>query len=109
MMTSQGSAISRLKRSLDQGQLFMAEIAARELPRVPLVEAVRICVLMAAEDDHRCERAAARWLGRFIEEGRTVGLEDRRMALEAFQAMPDQIAKEALVSLLARHGHVLRI
>ena len=87
----------------------MAEIAARELPRVPLVEAVRLCILMAAEDDDRYERAAARWLGRFIEEGRMVGLDDLRVALDAFEALPDQGAKRELADLLARHGHVLRI
>ena len=38
---------------------------ARELPRVPLDEALRICLLIRGGDADRYEQAAVRWLGRF--------------------------------------------
>jgi hypothetical protein len=106
-MTSQGSAVARLRRSLDGGHLMMAELAARELLRVPLVEALRLCLLMEAADDERYDRAVARWIGRFISECQHVGVGDLRTALDAFEALPDPNAKESLVGLLARHGLVL--
>ena len=108
-MTSQGSAVARLRRSLDGGHLMMAEIAARELPRVPLVEALRLCVLLEAADDERYDRAVARWIARFTSECRFVGLKDLRAAVDAFEALPEPNAKEALAGLLARHGLVLRV
>ena len=108
-MTSQGSAVARLKRSLDNGHLMMAELAARELPRVPLVEALRFCLLMNTEDDQRYGRAVARWIARFVIECPHVGVDDLNATLDALEAMPDQTARDALVAVLARHGLVLRL
>jgi hypothetical protein len=108
-MTSQGSAVARLRRSLDGGHLMMAEIAARELPRVPLVDALRLCLLMQAVGDERYDRAVARWIGRFVAECQSVGLGDLQAAIDVFEALPDPDAKKEFVGLLARHGSVLRI
>jgi hypothetical protein len=103
-MTSQGSALARLKRSLDGGHLMMAEVAARELARVPLPDALRLCLLMDREDDPRFDRAAAKWLARFVTERPRVGFEDLRVVMHAFDALPDQHAEQTLAAVLDRHG-----
>jgi hypothetical protein len=67
-MTSQGTAYGRFARALQRGDVFQAELAARELGQLSLAEALSLCELLAARDPQRFERAARRWLQRFIEE-----------------------------------------
>src|SRR2546422_10584572 len=43
-------------------------MAARELGEVSLDDALKLCVMLAERDARRFERAALRWLERFIEE-----------------------------------------
>jgi len=43
-------------------------MAAREMGRVSLADALSLCELLAATDPKRYERAALRWLQRFIDE-----------------------------------------
>jgi hypothetical protein len=63
-MTSQGSAQARFQRAVRRRQVLAAETAARELGGLSLSEALSLCLLYAAEDDPRFERAFRRWLGR---------------------------------------------
>jgi hypothetical protein len=67
-MTSQGTAYGRFARALRRGDIFQAELAARELGQLTLADALSLCELLAARDPQRFERAARRWLRRFIEE-----------------------------------------
>jgi len=47
----------------------MAEDAARELPNLPLEDALQLVHLYAERGSPKFERAALRWLGRYLAEG----------------------------------------
>jgi hypothetical protein len=67
-MTSQGTAHGRFQRAIHSRDLLSAETAAREMGGLSLVDALALCELLAACDPKRYERAALRWLQRFIDE-----------------------------------------
>ena len=67
-MTSQGTAHGRFTRAVTTKNLREAEMAARELGQLSLDDALKLCVLLAERDSPRFERAALRWLERFIAE-----------------------------------------
>jgi hypothetical protein len=89
-MTSQGSAHGRFQRAIHQRNVQNAEMAAREMGSLSLADALTLCELLAATDPKRYERAALRWLQRFI---------DERLPPLAEVA----VAASALAEL--RHGH----
>jgi hypothetical protein len=78
---------------------------ARELPRIALEDALRICLLLRGGDPDRYERAAVRWLGRFALEARGVTIHALRVAADALDALPDQPrdAMERLQRLCIEH------
>jgi hypothetical protein len=67
-MTSQGTAHGRFQRAIHRRHIQAAEMAAREVGGLSLAEAVLLCELLANADPTRYERAALRWLQRFIDE-----------------------------------------
>jgi hypothetical protein len=67
-MTSQGTAHARFERAIHSRNLLHAETAAREMGGLSLHDALLLCELLAATDPKRYERAALRWLQRFIDE-----------------------------------------
>jgi len=67
-MTSQGSAHGRFQRAIHARNVVNAETAAREMGHVSLADALALCELLAATDPTRYERAALRWLQRFLDE-----------------------------------------
>jgi hypothetical protein len=67
-MTSQGTARGRFQRAIHSRNVLAAEIAAREMGGLSLADALSLCELLAAVDPKRYERAALRWLQRFIDE-----------------------------------------
>ncbi len=67
-MTSQGTAHGRFQRAIAARNVRNAETAAREMGHVSLADAIALCELLAAKDPKRYERAALRWLQRFIDE-----------------------------------------
>ena len=105
-MTSQGSPYARFQRALRIGRLSMVRDAAAELPRIDLTDALAICLLIERQDEGRFERAAVRWLARLSLEAPTVGIEDLRQGLVAFEALPynPEGARQALAELCLRHG-----
>jgi hypothetical protein len=105
-MTSQGSPYARFQRALRIGRLSMVRAAAAELPQVDLTDALAICLLIERQDEERFERAAVRWLARLSLEAPTVGIEDLRQGLVAFEALPYNPAgaRQALADLCLRHG-----
>jgi hypothetical protein len=105
-MTSQGSPYARFQRALRIGRLSMVRAAAAELPQVDLTDALAICLLIEREERERYERAAVRWLARLSLEAPTVGIEDLRRGLLAFEALPENPlgARQALAELCERHG-----
>jgi predicted deacetylase len=104
-MTSQGSAYVRFRRALDTGNELLVIATARELPTVPLEDALRICLLIRGGDRDRYERAAVRWLGRFALEARSVTIPALRTAADALDALPHHPseAMERLQRLCIEH------
>lgn len=111
-MTGRSRPIVRLQRSLDKGDLRTALVEARDFAvdghPLPLGLALRICLLMAERSDERFERAAIRWMARFLAEIKGVSLEVARLLADALDALPDPEAREALEGACARHGVRLR-
>lgn len=68
-MTSQGTPHGRFQRAIHNRQLQNAEMAAREMGGLcRSADALPLCELLAGFDPKRYERAALRWLQRFIDE-----------------------------------------
>src|SRR5205085_12206074 len=97
-VTSDGNPYARFRRALQTGNEALVTAAARELPRIALDDALRICLVLRGGDPERYERAAVRWLGRFALEGRDVTIDDLRLAANALDALPDR-ASEAMERL----------
>ena len=105
-MTSDGSPYSRFRRALQTGNELLVLTAARELPKIALDDALRICLVLRDGDPDRYDRAAVRWLGRFALEGRAVTIRDLRVAAEALEDLPDATpdAMERLQRLCVARG-----
>ena len=105
-MTSDGSAYARFRRALETGNELLVLAAARELPKVALHDALRICLVFRDGDPERYQRAAVRWLGRFALEADRLTIHDLRLAADALDALPHQAteAMERLQSLCVAHG-----
>jgi hypothetical protein len=100
------SSYARFRRALQIGDLALIRHAAMALPRVPLDDALRVCLLMAEQDHDAFDRAAVRWLARFALEAKDVDLTalyDGLDALNTLRTKPEE-AKHALIELCATHG-----
>jgi hypothetical protein len=86
-VTSQGSASGRFQRACDRGQVFQAEMAAREMGWVSLIHALSLVVLYARVESPKFEPAAVRWLARLALEGRDVGLDEIQLAAAALASL----------------------
>ena len=98
-MTSQGSA------AIHARHVQNAEMAAREMGGLSLADALALCGLLARADPKRYERAAVRWLQRFIDE-RLPPLAEVALAASALAELRHgsrNVGVEALKRLL-RHG-----
>jgi hypothetical protein len=104
MMTSQGTARGRFQRAIHRRHIQAAEVAAREMGGLSLADALLLCELLANVDPARYERAALRWLGRFIEE-RTPPLTEVVLAASALAELRHgkrSVGVDALKRLLRR-------
>jgi hypothetical protein len=95
-MTSQGSAHARFTRAIHRRQRFAAETAARELEGLSLTDALRLDFADREADRRRYERAAVRWLERFIQE-RGPTLMDLALAATALSQL-DALAIKAFAT-----------
>ena len=105
-MSIKGSPYERFRRALRAGNLRLVQLAALELPRVQLADALEICLLMSAQGDERFDRAAARWLARVVCERPDVGPDVLRRGLYALDALPvnPAAARAELAALCRRIG-----
>jgi hypothetical protein len=85
-VSSQGSPHTRFARAIKRGQVFQAEVAARELGRLSLNDALSLVCLYAAVESPKFEPAAVRWLVR-------LGLEERGVTLTAMQVAANSLAQ----------------
>jgi hypothetical protein len=106
-MTSQGTAYGRFRRAIERGQLFHAELAARELGSLTLADALDLLALIAVDDCSRFDRAALRWHSRFVSEARGLRLWESHLVLGALIALPEDAATaRGIVTGVARRHRV---
>ena len=101
-MTSQGSAHGRFTRAIQQGNLWAAETAARELRGLALDDALDLVALIARSRPDRLERAAIRWHGRLEVEAQLLTLPEAQFALAALARLPDDPQAKAMLQSLLR-------
>ena len=104
-MTSQGTAHGRFERAIHRRHVQAAEMAAREMGGLSLTDALMLCELLANVDPQRYERAALRWVGRFIEE-RLPPLTEVALAASALAELQHDHRNAGVETLkrLLRHG-----
>jgi len=68
-VTAEAHARVRFRRAIERRALWAAEDAARELPNLPLEDALQLAHLYAELGSPKFERAAMRWLERYLVEG----------------------------------------
>jgi hypothetical protein len=68
-VTAQPHANVRFRRAIERRALWLAEDAARELPNRPLEDLLQLVHLYAERGSPKYERAALRWLQRYLNEG----------------------------------------
>ena len=67
-MTAGAHAHVRFRRAIERRALWMAEDAARELPNLSLEDALQLVHLYAERRSPKFEKAAMRWLERYLVE-----------------------------------------
>jgi hypothetical protein len=65
---SRGHPYAEFQRALKDGNVWVAEAVARELPRVSLEDALKLVHLYAEKESPKFERAALKWLARYLDE-----------------------------------------
>jgi hypothetical protein len=85
-----GGSYARFRRALETGNVTVVRAAAAELPTINLDDALRICVLLRGADPSSYESAVIRWLGRLCLERPTTTVTELRLALAAFDRLPEE-------------------
>jgi hypothetical protein len=85
-MTSQGTAHGRFQRALQRRNVREAEMAAREIGQLSLIDALALVACYARTGSPKFDPAAVRWLSRLAEE-RDTSLRDVRIAAAALEAL----------------------
>ncbi len=67
-MTSQGTTHGRFTRAIKMRNVRNADDAARELGQLSLEDALQLVYLYGEKGERKYEKAALKWLGRFLEE-----------------------------------------
>ena len=68
-MTAQPHAQVRFRQAIERRALWLAEDAARELPKLSLQDALQLVHLYAERGSPKYEKAAMRWLERYMAVG----------------------------------------
>lgn len=89
-MTSGGHPCAELQRALKNGNLWVAEAVARDLPRpLSLEDALRLVHLYAEKESPKYERAAIEWLRRYLNEASPELSEVAKVVAELTQRRED--------------------
>jgi hypothetical protein len=86
MMTSQGTPHGRFQRAPQRRNVREAELAAREIGQLSLIDALALVACYARTGSPKFDQAAVRWLTRLSEE-RASSLRDVRIAAAALEAL----------------------
>jgi polynucleotide 5'-kinase involved in rRNA processing len=99
-VSSQRHPRAIFQRAIERGNLVVAEVTAREIGRISLVEALELTALVARRDPKRHRRFAARWLWRYLSESESVTIDDAAVAVGCLLALGGKRHDEALLALL---------
>jgi hypothetical protein len=69
-MTSQGSAHGRFQRAIRRRHIVAAEMAAKEMGQLSLIDALALVACYARTGSPKFDQSAVRWLERLASEGR---------------------------------------
>jgi hypothetical protein len=86
-VTAEGHPRAIFNRAIERGNLVVAEMTAREIGRISLVEALELTALIALRDSGRHGRAGARWARRYLEEHPSAGLDDLALVVGCLSAL----------------------
>jgi hypothetical protein len=86
-VTAQPHARVRFRRAIERRALWLAEDAARELPNLPLEDALQLVRLYAERGSPKYEKAALRWLQRYLDE-------ESNLSLVQFAQLASGLAKK---------------
>ena len=100
-MTAQGHPRAIFKRAIERGNVLVADMTAREIGRISLLEALELTALIALKDPRRRARVAARWLLRLLEEHDRATIEEAVLAAGALAALGGPGHDEAHAALAA--------
>jgi hypothetical protein len=67
-MTAQGHPRAIFRRAIENGNVMLAEMTARELKGITLAESLALTALVVQKDPARRSRYTVRWLLRLLEE-----------------------------------------
>jgi hypothetical protein len=67
-VTSRGHPHAVFQRAFKNGNVSIAEAAAREMPQVSLEDALKLVHLYGEKDSPKYEAAAMKWLRRYLDE-----------------------------------------
>jgi hypothetical protein len=95
-----GTPRAYFQRAIERGNLVVAEVTAREIGRISLVEAMELTALVAKRDPQRHSRFAARWLFRYLQESDQITIDDCAVAVGLLLTLGGPRHDEALLALL---------
>jgi hypothetical protein len=106
-VTSQGSLRHQFQRALERGSAFDAISAAKAMGGLSLGDALALCVVIAERNPQQHERAAGRWISRFLEETPDASLEEVQLVTAALTALrrAPELARPVLRELI-RHRNL---
>jgi hypothetical protein len=87
-VTADGTPATRFRRAIETRSVYLAELSAREMRQVTLLDALDYCWLGAIEAPDRYERAARRWFQRLAAERTGLTLDQLQLAASCLCAMP---------------------
>jgi hypothetical protein len=102
-MTSQGTPHGRFQRAINRRHVQAAEMAAREIGQLSLIDALALVTCYARSGTPKFDQAAVRWLTRLAAE-RDTSLRDIRLAaanLEALRTKHHDLAEKMLLRFLS--------
>jgi hypothetical protein len=79
-LIAQPHARVRFRRAIERPALWLAEHAARELPDLPLEDLIQLVHLYAERGSPKYEKAALRWLRRYLDEREPTLVQFARLA-----------------------------
>jgi hypothetical protein len=100
-LTAQGHARSIFNRAVENGNVLVAEMTARELGQITLDEALALTALVVQKDPGRRSGYTVRWLLRLLEEDENLTVEEAVLAASALAALGGRGHEEAVATLSA--------